>query len=191
MYSLKLNPGVVKNVSFSSGRLATILLRFFRASSNSFYAASAASFSFFSLSANKNYNTNTLLQKIKSLYKGIRKVKYATKKELKKISQQALTEARVQVGSKREPVKITDREWEAIQSGAISPTKLKQIIDNSDLDRLRELATPRSSKNTISPAKENKIKAMIASGYTNAEIADAIGVSSSTVAKYIKGGREE
>ena len=114
-----------------------------------------------------------------------------TKKEIKKISQQALSEAREQVGSKREPVKISDREWEAIQAGAISPTKLKQIIDNSDLDRLRELATPRSSKNTISPAKENKIKAMIASGYTNAEIADAIGVSSSTVAKYIKGGREE
>ena len=114
-----------------------------------------------------------------------------TKKEIKKISQQALSEARDQVGSKREPVKISDREWEAIQAGAISPTKLKQIIDNSDLDRLRELATPRSSINTISPAKENKIKAMIASGYTNAEIADAIGVSSSTVAKYIKGGREE
>ena len=114
-----------------------------------------------------------------------------TKKEIKKISQQALSEAREQVGSKREPVKISDREWEAIQAGAISPTKLKQIINNSDLDRLRELATPRSSKNTISPAKENKIKAMIASGYTNAEIADAIGVSSSTVAKYIKGGREE
>ena len=112
-----------------------------------------------------------------------------TKKELKKISQQALSEAREQVGSKREPVKISDREWEAIQAGAISPTKLKQIIDNSDLDRLRELATPRSSKNTISPAKENKLKAMIASGYTNAEIADAIGVSASTVAKYIKGGR--
>ena len=114
-----------------------------------------------------------------------------TKKEIKKISQQALSEAREQVGSKREPVKISDREWEAIQAGAISPTKLQQIINNSDLDRLRELATPRSSKNTISPAKENKIKAMIASGYTNAEIADAIGVSSSTVAKYIKGGREE
>ena len=114
-----------------------------------------------------------------------------TKKEIKKISQQALSEAREKVGSKREPVKISDREWEAIQAGAISPTKLQQIINNSDLDRLRELATPRSSKNTISPAKENKIKAMIASGYTNAEIADAIGVSSSTVAKYIKGGREE
>ena len=113
-----------------------------------------------------------------------------TKKEIKKISQQALSEAREKVGSKREPVKISDREWEAIQAGAISPTKLQQIINNSDLDRLRELATPRSSKNTISPAKENKIKAMIASGYTNAEIADAIGVSSSTVAKYIKGGRE-
>lgn len=114
-----------------------------------------------------------------------------TKKEIKKISQQALTEARSQVGSKREPVKISDVEWEAIQAGAITPTKLQQIITNSDLDRLRELATPRSNTNAISIAKENKIKAMIASGYTNAEIADAIGISSSTVAKYIKGGREE
>ena len=67
----------------------------------------------------------------------------------------------------------------------------KIVLVDSDLDRLRELATPRASVNVISPAKENKIKAMIASGYTNAEIADAIGVSSSTVAKYIKGGREE
>ena len=41
---------------------------------------------FLSRFSNKNYNTNTLLQKIKSLYKGIRKVKYATKKELKDIA---------------------------------------------------------------------------------------------------------
>ena len=34
-----------------------------------------------------------------------------TKGELKKASQQALTQARASVGAKRETIKITDREW--------------------------------------------------------------------------------
>ena len=42
LYPSKLNPDVVKNVFFSSGRLSTILLCTFKASSNSFLAASAA-----------------------------------------------------------------------------------------------------------------------------------------------------
>ena len=44
---------------------------------------------------NKNYNTNTLLQKIKSLYKGIRKVKYATKKELKDIAKAVMVNYKI------------------------------------------------------------------------------------------------
>ena len=43
-----------------------------------------------------------------------------TKGEIKKANQQALTAARNSVGAKREPILITDREWEAIQAGAIS-----------------------------------------------------------------------
>ena len=108
-----------------------------------------------------------------------------TKGELKKASQQALTQARTSVGAKRTTIKITDREWEAIQAGAISENKLKQIIDNADMDTLKSLATPRAST-TISAAKQSKIKAMQASGYTNAQIAEAIGVSTSTVIKYLK-----
>lgn len=111
-----------------------------------------------------------------------------TKGELKKASQQALTAARNQVGAKRELVKISDKEWEAIQAGAISPNKLQQIINNADLDVLRQLATPRTNSK-LSNVKINKINAMTQSGnYTISEIANAIGVSSSTVINYMKGG---
>ncbi|MCM1524241.1 MAG: helix-turn-helix domain-containing protein [Ruminococcus sp.] len=107
-----------------------------------------------------------------------------TKKELKKKSQQALTSARQKVGAERKPVVITDREWEAIQAGAISDSQLMQILANADIDSLRKRATPRATT-ALSEAKIGKINAMKASGYTNDEIAEAVGVSASTVVKYI------
>lgn len=110
-----------------------------------------------------------------------------TKGEIKKASQQALTAARNQVGAKRETIKITDKEWEAIQAGAISGSKLQQIVNNADMDVLRQKATPRTA-NGLNPSKINKINAMLASGYTTSEIAEAIGMSSSAIVKYMKGG---
>lgn len=107
-----------------------------------------------------------------------------TKGEIKKANQQALTAARNSVGAKREPILITDREWEAIQAGAISENRLTQIINNVDTDKLRQRATPRATT-TLSSAKVNKIVSMNASGYTTAEIAEALGVSASTVSKYL------
>lgn len=107
-----------------------------------------------------------------------------TKGEIKKANQQALTAARNSVGAKREPILITDREWEAIQAGAISENRLTQIINNVDTDKLRQRATPRATT-TLSSAKVNKIVSMNASGYTTAEITEALGVSASTVSKYL------
>lgn len=107
-----------------------------------------------------------------------------TKSEIKKASQQALTAARAKVGAERKSIKITDREWEAIQAGAISENKLFQIINNTDIDDLRKRATPRATT-TLSAGKINKISAMSASGYTTTEIADALGISPSTVHKYL------
>ena len=109
-----------------------------------------------------------------------------TSGEIKKAGQQALTAARNSVGAKREPIKITDKEWEAIQAGAISENKLMQIINNVDIDDLRQRATPRTT-NTLSAAKISKIASMNASGYSTAQIAESLGVSSSTVSKYLKG----
>ena len=107
-----------------------------------------------------------------------------TNKELKKVGQQALDAARRQVGAKKEQVVITDREWEAIQAGAISTNKLKKILDNADMDKVKQLATPKSS-NKVNTQTISRIKALKANGYTNSEIANKLGISTSTVIKNI------
>lgn len=107
-----------------------------------------------------------------------------TNAEIKKAGQQALTNTRALVGAKRETIKITDKEWEAIQAGAISDAKLTQIINNTDIDDLRQRATPRQTS-SLSDAKIQKAKSMESSGYTTSEIAEALGVSSSTITKYL------
>lgn len=108
--------------------------------------------------------------------------------EIKKAGQQALSRSRADVNSvsrKDRSIKITDREWEAIQSGAISENVLKKILNNADVDELRQRATPRATT-TLNQAKINRIKAYSASNYTIGEIAKKLGVSVSTVSKYLK-----
>ena len=114
-----------------------------------------------------------------------------TTSEIKKASQQALSKYRVEVGSvsrRNRSIQITDREWEAIQAGAISENKLIKILNNSDTDALRQRATPRGSSTNLSQAKVNKIKSMNASNYSLSEIAKSLGISTSTVSKYLRGG---
>lgn len=106
--------------------------------------------------------------------------------EVKKAGQQALTKYRNEVSAKRQPITITDKEWEAIQAGAISENILSKILKNTDVDNLRQRATPRSTT-TLSQAKVNRIKALSASNYTVSEIAQKLGVSTSTVSQYLKG----
>ena len=108
------------------------------------------------------------------------------KKEIKKARHIALNNARAQVGAKGKETKIdiTDREWEAIQAGAITDSKLTKILRYTDEKVIRQKAMPKAA-NTLSTAQVNKIKAMKASGHTNAEIAEALGKSTSTVAKYL------
>jgi DNA-directed RNA polymerase specialized sigma24 family protein len=109
----------------------------------------------------------------------------------KKERQRALTAARVDVGSvsrKKRNINITDREWDAIQAGAISENVLTQILANADVDKLRERATPRATV-TLSTARVNKIKQMANSNYSLDEIARSCGCSTSTVQKYLKGAK--
>ena len=99
---------------------------------------------------------------------------------LKKIKFQALTEARSRTGAGKELIDLTDSEWAAIQAGAISNNKLTQILANSDLDRVKALATPRTPT-LMSGAVASRARTMLASGYTQAEVADALGVSLTTL----------
>lgn len=107
------------------------------------------------------------------------------KKEVKKASNQAIIDARISVGAsgKDTRIRITDSEWKAIQAGAISDSMLTQILRYADADEIRQRATPRATTE-LSTAKVNKINSMLNSGFTNAEIAEALGVSTSTVSKY-------
>lgn len=106
--------------------------------------------------------------------------------DLKKLKGRCLTEARLQTGASKQQIKIEPKEWEAIQAGAISTNKLKSIVQNSDLDVLKQLAMPREMHG-VTPAQESRIKVLESRGYTLAEIADAVGVSTGTITNVLQG----
>lgn len=105
--------------------------------------------------------------------------------ELKKVKGQALVEARLRTGAKKEQIDITPDEWAAIQAGAISNSKLTAILNNADIDKVKQLATPKT-EHLMTSAKTARANAMIALGYTQAEIADALGVSLTTLKKTLQ-----
>ena len=104
------------------------------------------------------------------------------KDEISRIKQQALNKARSMVGAERTPVTITDDEWDAVQSNAVSGTLLKELVSFMDDSQLKSLATPRTNKQ-MTDARKSKAKALLANGYTIAQVAEALGVSSSTIGK--------
>ena len=109
--------------------------------------------------------------------------------DAKKVSQQAVSKYRQKVKSvarRDRDIQISDKEWEAIQAGAISENTLKKILNNTNIDTLRQRATPKATS-SLSSAQVSRIKALSASNYTLNEIANKLGVSTSTVSKYLKG----
>ena len=112
------------------------------------------------------------------------------KDKAKKVKQKVLADARARTNAKKALVTITPKEWEAIQARAISATTLRKILNNTDMDKLKELATPRESTG-ISSTTIAKLKAMNATGYyTISEMAEAAGISTSSVSKYLSGKAE-
>lgn len=106
--------------------------------------------------------------------------------ELKKLKGQALVAARDRTGAKKQKIVITPDEWDAIQAGAISHNKLSQILNNADIDQVRQLATPKAG-NKMSSTKISRAQAMLNAGYTQAEVADQLGVSVSTLKLNLEG----
>lgn len=104
------------------------------------------------------------------------------KKEIKKISSVEMQRARDSVGASgcKSKVTFTDKEWEAVQAGAISDNMLTKFLNSSDSDEIVKRAMPKTTS-VMSSAKMSKAKAMLRSGYTYKEIAQACGVPESTV----------
>jgi hypothetical protein len=100
--------------------------------------------------------------------------------DIKKVNQQELVKARANLGARKTAVDITAEEWQAIQAGAITGNKLELILANADKDKVRKLATPRAAT-VMTPSKLAIAKARLASGYTQAEVAQSLGVPVSTL----------
>ena len=110
------------------------------------------------------------------------------KKTLEKIRSAAIDDARTSVGAsgRNTRIHITDKQWQAIQAGAITDSRLKSILKYTDEDELKKLAMPKKTL-ALSTTQQTKMRRMKTSGYTIAEIAESLGVSTSTVSKYING----
>lgn len=104
----------------------------------------------------------------------------------RKLKSQALEEARNRLNAKKRRIVITPEEWNAIQHGAISDSKLKAILDNADMDIVRELATPKA-KLLMTTTRTNQAKALLDQGYSRAEVAAKLGVSVSTLDRSLGG----
>lgn len=108
-----------------------------------------------------------------------------TKEEIKKARTQALKEQRARLNSKAKKVEITPREWEAIQAGAIPKTTVRAVIRYADQDKLKDMAMPKD-RPKMTQQRVNLAKMMYAKGYTQADIANRLGVSVSTVQAAVK-----
>ena len=106
-----------------------------------------------------------------------------TKDEEKKEKDRALRDARNKVGASRLRPEITEKEYEAINSGAVSSNRINSFLFYADSDSLGSLVFPKNNKE-LSQYKQSKIKSLTQKGYTNAQIAKTMGVSVSTVRKY-------
>jgi hypothetical protein len=98
----------------------------------------------------------------------------------KKVERQAKAAARARLGLKKPVITISDRQWDAIQAGAVSSSRLRDILAYADKKRVQELSMPRANT-VMTPAITARAKAMLAAGATNADIAASLGIPASTL----------
>ena len=94
----------------------------------------------------------------------------------KKVRDQAIKDARQQVGAGKEKIVPTDREWEAIQSGAVRKTVLESILKEMDDSVAKKMAMPKQKKDYSDNTKA-RAKLMFDKGATVSEIAERLGIS--------------
>ena len=131
--------------------------------------------------------TASKIQKLKATHREINEYDKDSMDKLAKQAQRYLSEARGKYGANKKSVSIdiTDREWDAIKAGAINSSTLTSIISNTDNDKLRKLATPSNNKQ-LNDTRKAYIRQLSNRGYSLSEIADKIGVSSSTVSNVLR-----
>lgn len=106
------------------------------------------------------------------------------KKALKKLRNQVEARQRAKYGQK-EKFEITEKEWQAVQAGALRVTTLNNLLKYANNDQIIEFAMPKDSNHpSMSSGDIALAKAMLNSGHTLADVAAALNVSTSTITKY-------
>ena len=104
----------------------------------------------------------------------------------RKLAAKALDNARDAVNGykheKRYRIELTDREWEAIQAGAISDTQFQKGLRYSDKDKLKQRALPRQSTGMKASTKSRAIM-LLNAGYAPSTVAKDLGISVQALAK--------
>lgn len=103
-----------------------------------------------------------------------------SKGEESKLLDKEVKKARKAVGADRYQIKISPKEWEAIQSGAVPVTKQKELFRLADADQLKEYAMPKTPKK-LSKSILSVAQSMLDRGYTWEEVAKRFDVSVSTL----------
>ena len=101
-----------------------------------------------------------------------------------KVRRQALDMGRQRVGGKRVTVSFTDREWEAVQNNAISPTRLRELVRYADSDHVKKLALPKQ-QTALSASQASLAKSKLKAGFSYEEVARMFGVSRSTIQRLV------
>lgn len=99
---------------------------------------------------------------------------------LRKIRFLAQEEARARMGARKNKIEFTQSEWDAIQAGAISDSKLSDMLDNANMDNVRAHAKPKFEPK-MTTAKTIRAQQMLDDGYSRAEVASHLGVSTTTL----------
>lgn len=108
------------------------------------------------------------------------------KDKRRKLAAKALDEARDAVNggvhTKRYQIVLTDREWDAIQAGAISDTQFQKVLRYSDSDSIKQRAMPRQSEGMKASTK-SRARLLLNAGYAPSTVAKDLGISVQALAK--------
>lgn len=99
------------------------------------------------------------------------------KDQKKKLKNRSLARARATTGAKGKEtsIELTQKEWDAIESRAVSATKIKEVLRYADIEQVRKYATPRD--NSLPQTKVAKAQQLLKDGYTYDQVARSLGVN--------------
>lgn len=100
--------------------------------------------------------------------------------DVKKLKGRTLQYMRERTGANKKKVFFTDAEWKAVQSGAVSDSFLKQLLDNADDAHVKQLAMPKE-RLVLTGARKARVESMLERGYTQNEVAKMLDISVSSV----------